>query len=77
MTIAAKIAKFLKSDTSGAVTVDFTVLTGMLVLSMAASIGTMSVGVHMTAELVQQTIEAPVSGGNGGGTGTGSGGIGN
>ena len=69
-----KIKNFLLNDTSGAVTVDWTVLTLMLVVSMAASLGTMGASVHMLASVVTETAETPISvsgSGSGGGSGGG------
>jgi len=59
--IATKFKTFLKSDNSGAVTAEWTVLTGLLV-AMSASIGTVATGVNMAADVIEMTVEAPGNG---------------
>lgn len=58
----AKFRSFLVSDTSGAVTPEWTVLTALLVLSMSASIGTMAAGIHIAAAAIEENAALPANG---------------
>ena len=60
--LIAKFRSFLTEDTSGAVTVEWTVLTAMLVLSMAASMGTIATGIHIAAAAIEQNAALPANG---------------
>ena len=61
MAIISKIGQFLAKDTSGAVSADWTVLSGAIVLGMAMTLGTFGAGVHVTADAITAKITDTVS----------------
>lgn len=59
--VIRRVQTYLVSDTSGAVTAEWTVLTAMLV-AMAASFSPIMVGVNMAADVVESQVELPANG---------------
>ena len=61
MAIISKIGRFLTKDTSGAVSADWTVLTGAIMLGMTMTLGTFGAGIHVTADAITAKITDTVT----------------
>ena len=59
--VIRRVKTYLKSDISGAVTPEWTVLTAVLV-AMAASFAPIMVGVNLAAEVIESQVELPANG---------------
>ena len=69
MAILDKIRTFIDDD-SGAVSVEWTVLTALLTIAIVSTLGTFTAGVHMVAYAVEAEINVSQAEGGGSTSGT-------